>query len=210
MYAVIRTGGKQYRVAPNDMLQIERLNGAAGDLIEFTDVLMVAHGGEVEIGSPLLAGAAVRGEIAAQERGPRLIIFKKRRRHHYRRRNGHRQDVTSVRITEILAGGAQPEKQAEMPASELAPAAETAPPAEPDDLSLIGGIGPEIGKALGEMGYGSPALIAALTAEDIDGIEAALKMKGRIAREEWVEQARALMAGEPARSKADKSKKTEA
>ena len=112
MYAVIKTGGKQYRVAANDKILIEKLDGAAGDRVNFTEVLMVSNGGTVDIGAPFLAGATVVGEIEKQARGPHIIIFKKRRRKHYRRRNGHRQDLTSVTITEILTGGAKPSAKA--------------------------------------------------------------------------------------------------
>ncbi len=113
MYAVIKTGGKQYRVAADQKIQIEKLDGQAGDSVEFTEVLMVANGGSFDVGAPFLAGATVVGEIASQDRGPHVIIFKKRRRKHYRRRNGHRQDLTSVTIREILTGGAKPAKKAE-------------------------------------------------------------------------------------------------
>ena len=112
MYAVIKTGGKQYRVAANDKILIEKLEGAAGDQVNFTEVLMVSNGGTVDIGAPFLSGATVVGEIEKQARGPHIIIFKKRRRKHYRRRNGHRQDLTSVTITEILTGGAKPAAKA--------------------------------------------------------------------------------------------------
>ena len=112
MYAVIKTGGKQYRVAANDKILIEKLEGAAGDRVNFTEVLMVSNGGIVDIGAPFLANATVVGEIEKQARGPHIIIFKKRRRKHYRRRNGHRQDLTSVTITEILTGGAKPSAKA--------------------------------------------------------------------------------------------------
>jgi large subunit ribosomal protein L21 len=103
MYAVIKTGGKQYRVAAGDKIQIEKLEGNPGDEVKFTEVLMVANGDAVNIGAPHVAGASVVAEIASQDRGPRVIIFKKRRRKHYRRRNGHRQDLTSVTIREIRA-----------------------------------------------------------------------------------------------------------
>ena len=112
MYAVIKTGGKQYRVAANDKILIEKLDGAAGDQVNFTEVLMVSNGGTVDIGAPFLSGATVVGEIEKQARGPHIIIFKKRRRKQYRRRNGHRQDLTSVTITEILTGGAKPAAKA--------------------------------------------------------------------------------------------------
>lgn len=112
MYAVIKTGGKQYRVAADDKLQIEKLPGEAGDIVEFTDVLMVAADGNVDVGAPFVSGATVAAEILGQVRGPKVIIFKKHRRKHFRRKNGHRQDLTSVKITEILTGGAKPAKQA--------------------------------------------------------------------------------------------------
>src|SRR6185436_13042650 len=102
----------QYRVAANDKILIEKLDGAAGDRVNFTEVLMVSNGGTVDIGAPFLAGATVVGEIEKQARGPHIIIFKKRRRKHYRRRNGHRQDLTAVTITEILTGGAKPTAKA--------------------------------------------------------------------------------------------------
>jgi large subunit ribosomal protein L21 len=108
MYAVIRTGGKQYKVAPQDVLQIEKIEGAAGDAVRFADVLMVGGEGEPRFGSPLISGAAVSAEVVEQGRGPKIIIFKKRRRQNYRRKRGHRQDLTTVRILEILADGQTP------------------------------------------------------------------------------------------------------
>jgi large subunit ribosomal protein L21 len=118
MYAVIKTGGKQYRVAANDKITIEKLEGAPGDQVTFSDVLMVANGGTVEIGAPLVSGATVVGEIAGQQKSDTVYIFKKRRRKHHRRRNGHRQLLTAVTITEILTGGAKPaaKAKAEKPA----------------------------------------------------------------------------------------------
>jgi large subunit ribosomal protein L21 len=203
MYAVIKTGGKQYRVAANDKILIEKLEGAAGDHISFTDVLMVGNGADVAVGAPLVAGATVVGEIEKQARGPHLIIFKKRRRKHYRRRNGHRQDLTSVIITEILTGGAKPTgKKAE---ARLSPV-KAAIAAGADDVSLISGIGPKIHKALTEAGITSFAQIAAWTPADVEQIEATIKQKGRVAREEWIEQAKELMAGKPPRAKTDKTR----
>jgi large subunit ribosomal protein L21 len=102
MYAVIKTGGKQYRVAANDVLEIEKLDGEAGGTLEFTDVLMVGEGESVKVGTPLVAGAKVTAELVAQTRGPKLIAFKKRRRKNSRRKKGHRQDLTRVRITDII------------------------------------------------------------------------------------------------------------
>jgi large subunit ribosomal protein L21 len=102
MYAVIKTGGKQYRVAPNDVLTIEKLEGEDGSTIEFTEVLMVANGAEPKFGRPIVTGAKVVAELVEQTRGPKLISFKKRRRKNSRRKRGHRQDLTTVRIKEIV------------------------------------------------------------------------------------------------------------
>ncbi len=101
MYAVIKTGGKQYRVKKDDVLNIERLEGDTGATIEFTDVLMVGSGSGVKVGSPTVSGAKVTAELVEQTRGPKLIVFKKRRRKNSRRKRGHRQDLTTVRITGI-------------------------------------------------------------------------------------------------------------
>jgi len=208
MYAVIKTGGKQYRVAANDKILIEKLEGEAGDQIHFTDVLMVGNGADVAVGAPLVAGATVVGEIEKQARGPHLIIFKKRRRKHYRRRNGHRQDLTSVTITEILTGGAKPAAKAAKPAVETAaaPKAAASSMVTGDDISLIGGIGPKIHLALTNLGVTSFAQIAAWTEADVEKIETEIKQKGRVAREEWIEQAKELMAGKPPRAKTDKAR----
>jgi large subunit ribosomal protein L21 len=102
MYAVIKTGGKQYRVAANDVLTIEKLAGDAGSRVEFTEVLMIGGAGEPKVGRPHLAGAKVVGELVEQTRGPKLIAFKKRRRKNSRRKKGHRQDLTKVRIRDII------------------------------------------------------------------------------------------------------------
>jgi len=102
MYAVIKTGGKQYRVSSDDVLNIERLAGEASSTIEFTDVMMVGSGDSVKVGTPTVAGAKVVAELVEQTRGPKLIAFKKRRRKSSRRKKGHRQDLTKIRITEIV------------------------------------------------------------------------------------------------------------
>ncbi|AWK87395.1 50S ribosomal protein L21 [Azospirillum thermophilum] len=101
MFAVIRTGGKQYKVANGDVIRVEKLEAEAGASITLDDVLMVSDGGNVQVGSPTVAGAAVVAEVVAQDRGPKIIVFKKKRRQNYRRKNGHRQDLTVLRITEI-------------------------------------------------------------------------------------------------------------
>ncbi|MEQ8593429.1 MAG: 50S ribosomal protein L21 [Parvibaculum sp.] len=101
MFAVIRTGGKQYKVAKDDVLEIERIEAKAGDKIDLGDVLMVGGEGAPKVGSPLVAGAKVKAEVVEQTRGPKLTIFKKRRRQNYRRKNGHCQDLTLVKILDI-------------------------------------------------------------------------------------------------------------
>jgi large subunit ribosomal protein L21 len=100
-YAVIRTGGKQYRVAPGDLLHIESVEGDVGAAVEFGEVLLTAAEGAVRIGTPLVEGARVTGEIVAHGRTRKVLVFKKKRRKNYRRRHGHRQEVTTVRVTEI-------------------------------------------------------------------------------------------------------------
>lgn len=101
MYAVIKTGGKQYRVAQNDLVTIERLEGEAGNTVEFAEVLMVGEGENVKVGAPFVSGAKVTAELVDQARGPKVIAFKKRRRKNSRRKKGHRQHVSLVRITGI-------------------------------------------------------------------------------------------------------------
>ena len=102
MYAVIKTGGKQYRVAKDDIITIERLEGEAGATLEFGEVLLVGEGASVKVGAPTVSGAKVTGELVEQTRGPKVIAFKKRRRKNSRRKRGHRQDLSKVRITSIV------------------------------------------------------------------------------------------------------------
>lgn len=104
MYAVIRTGGKQYRVEPNDVIEVERLPAEAGASVRIAEVLAVGGGEATEIGSPLVEGASVAATVVEHKRGEKVVIFKKRRRKNYRRRTGHRQDLTVLRIDEISAG----------------------------------------------------------------------------------------------------------
>ena len=108
MFAVIKTGGKQYRVSPTDTIIVEKLEGEAGDAVSFDQVMLVggADGAEPTLGAPLVAGATVAAEIVEQTRGPRLLVFKKRRRKNSRRTRGHRQWLTTVKITDIVTGGA--------------------------------------------------------------------------------------------------------
>jgi large subunit ribosomal protein L21 len=107
-FAVIKTGGKQYKVAANDVVKIEKIAGEPGDVVTFDQVLLVGEGDNVTIGAPLVDGALVAGQFIATEKERTVIILKKERRQHYDRRNGHRQRLSTVRITEILVGGAKP------------------------------------------------------------------------------------------------------
>jgi large subunit ribosomal protein L21 len=104
MYAVIKTGGKQYKVAENETLVVEKLAGDEGSTIELKDVLMLVDGEKVTIGAPRVQGASVAAEIVGQGRGPKIRIIKFRRRKHYRKTQGHRQSITTLKITAINAG----------------------------------------------------------------------------------------------------------
>lgn len=205
MYAVVKTGGKQYRVAKDDVLKIERLAGEEGDIVTLGDVLMIGDGAAVTLGAPLIAGASVAAEIVEQARGPKIIVFKKRRRQNYRRKKGHRQQLTVVRITDILTNGAKPS------ASKAAknPAATKAATAGGDDVSLIGGVGPKLKEKLAGYGVTSLKEIAAMAAADVAKMDEALDLKGRATREEWVEQAKDLIAGKPPRAKTDRARATD-
>ena len=108
MFAVVKTGGKQYRVEKDDILKIEKIDGEAGDQVVLDEVLFVGDGDKVSVGAPLVDGASIAGEILEQKRDRKIIIFKKRRRQNYRRKAGHRQHKTVIRITDILTGGAKP------------------------------------------------------------------------------------------------------
>jgi large subunit ribosomal protein L21 len=129
MFAVIKTGGKQYRVAPNDVLRIERVAGQPGDTVELGSVLAVGGEAGVTLGAPLVEGAMVAAQVLEQARADKVIVFKKKRRKNHRRRHGHRQHETVLRVTEILTDGKKPSKAKAKPAPAAAapaPEAETA------------------------------------------------------------------------------------
>ena len=111
MFAVIKTGGKQYRVAVDDALKVEKVAGEPGDIIQFGEVLVVG-GDTLQLGAPTVAGATVAGEVLQHTRGDKVIAFKKRRRKNSRRKRGYRHEFSVIRITEILTGGAKPSKTA--------------------------------------------------------------------------------------------------
>ena len=239
MFAVIKTGGKQYKVAADDVIKIEKLGLEPSDQVVFDEVLMVGGDAGVTVGSPLVDGASVVGELVDNKRDKKIIIFKKRRRQNSRRKNGHRQHFSVVKITDILTDGAKPKaakkkaapKKAEKPAEDAAPVAEveapkadaapkaeakkpaakkaetkkaeapaealfTAPEGAADDLKKISGVGPVLEKKLNGLGITTYAQIAAFSADDIAKVDEALSFKGRIERDNWLQQAADLAKGE--------------
>jgi large subunit ribosomal protein L21 len=196
MFAVIKTGGKQYRVAADEVITIERLAGEAGDFLEIGTVLAVGEGENVEFGAPFVEGALVTAEILEQGRGKKVISFKKRRRQNSRRKRGHRQLLTTVRISEILTKGARPSKKAG--ASKAAAASEpaaaplfTAPEGEGDNLTKIKGVGKVAAGQLEAQGITTFAQIAALTDEDVARIDANMPFSSDQIKD-WREQAKEL------------------
>ncbi|WP_209503949.1 MULTISPECIES: 50S ribosomal protein L21 [unclassified Ruegeria] len=203
MFAVLKTGGKQYKVQAGDILRVEKLAADAGEKVQFNDVLMLGGDAPV-VGAPFVAGAGVQAEVIEQIKGDKVIKFVKRRRKHSSKRTvGHRQKLTLVKITDILASGA--DKSGIKAATGSAPAGEAAPAAKPakkaeakaeapataaaDDLTKLNGVGPAAAKKLVEAGIESFAALAALSDEQIAAIET-VKVKP-----EWVEQAKELAKG---------------
>ncbi|MGS1094405.1 50S ribosomal protein L21 [Aquamicrobium terrae] len=196
MFAVIKTGGKQYRVAANDVLKIEKVSGEVGDIVEIGQVLAHGEGDNVVIGAPLVEGATVAAEIVEQGKARTVIAFKKRRRQNSRRKIGHRQLLTTVRISEILTGGAKPSKKAaakaEAKAEDKAAAPLfKAPKGEPDDLTAIKGIGPVAAEQLKEQGITTFAQIAKLSDADVEKIDGAMPFSADQIKD-WREQAKEL------------------
>ena len=210
MFAVLKTGGKQYKVQSGDVLRVEKLAADAGEKVQFNEILMVG----ANVGSPLVAGAGVQAEVIDQIKGEKTINFvKRRRKHSSKRTKGHRQQLTLLRVTEILEKGAdksgvkaaigagsvsvaavaaaKPAKKAAAPkkaeAKKEAPAAAGA-----DDLKELSGVGPALEKKLHANGVTTFAQIAAWGADDIAEFDEKLSFKGRIEREGWVDQAKAL------------------
>ncbi len=192
MYAVIRTGGKQYRVTAEDVIRVEKVEGEEGQIIQFDEVLMVAGDGDPEVGTPTIAGATVAAEVVEQGRGKKVLVFKKKRRQNYRRKAGHRQHLTKIRITEILTGGKKPSKAAAKPKKEEAAveALFEAPKGKADDLKKISGVGPVLEKKLNALGITKYSQIAEFSDEDIQKVDEVLNFKGRIQREDWISQAK--------------------
>ncbi len=201
MFAVLKTGGKQYKVQPGDMLRVEKLAATAGETVQFDEILMLG-GEKTVLGSPFVAGAAVQAEVIDQIKGEKVINFVKRRRKHgSQRTKGHRQKLTLLRITDILENGARiasakASKQADANDETTAPAAEaTAAETAGDDLKQLSGVGPALEKKLHEAGVTTFAQVAAWTEEDVAAMDEKLSFKGRIEREGWIEQAKELAKG---------------
>jgi len=234
MFAVIKTGGKQYRVTANDLLKIEKLEANVGDIVEIGSVLAHGEGENVTFGAPFVDGALVTAEVVEQGKNRTVIAFKKRRRQNSRRKIGHRQLLTTVRIAEILLGGAKPSKKAAAKVeakapeakaevapeakaeaapkeakakkeakAEAAPKAEAkaetavaaplfkAPKGEPDDLTVIKGIGPVAAKDLNEQGIITFAQLAKLTDKDVAKIDEHMPFSADQIKD-WREQAKEL------------------
>lgn len=214
MFAVMKTGGKQYKVQAGDRLRIEKLAAEAGETVQFNDILMLGGDSPV-VGSPMVSGAAVQALVVDQVKGEKLIHYvKRRRKHSSQRTKGHRQKLTLVEITEILPSGGDktgvkaamgagsapaavvtdaPKKAAPKKAEAKVQAA--APATAGDDLKQLSGVGPALEKKLHAEGITSFAQIAAWTEADIAAFDEKLNFKGRIEREGWVEQAKTLAQG---------------
>ena len=214
MYAVVKTGAKQFRVTPGDVIKVEKLDGAAGDTVTLGDVMMLG-GDSPEIGAPTVEGASVAASILEQARDKKVIVFKKRRRQNYRRKKGHRQHMTVLRIDEILTGGAKPSgKKAETraPAPVVDETTDASPvidqpleetaPAIKDDVTLIGGVGKKVGEKLEGVGITSLVQLREMADETKAALDEAGLMS-RAVKEEWQEQAGELLDGKPPRTKLD-------
>ena len=203
MYAVVKTGGKQYRVAVGDRLKVESLKDAQeGDKVTLDQVLMIGDGDKIAVGTPML-DKTVEATVLSNGRGKKLRIVKFRRRQNSRTRTGHRQNFTELEVTAIggKAAAKKPtvKKAAPAPKSEAKPKASKATPkkAKPaaDDLTKISGVGPVIVGKLEKMGITTFRQIADFTADDITRVDDELNFKGRIDRDEWVKQAKEFLKG---------------
>ncbi len=205
MYAIIKTGGKQYKVSQGSTLRIERLHAAEGDTVDFDQVLMIVDGDNINVGTPFIEGTVVSADIKAHGRAKKVEIIKFKRRKHHRKQMGHRQDYTEVEITAI--GGkaaAKPKpaakkkvakKAAEPKAAAPKPAASaekflSGPQGEADDLKKISGVGPVLEGKLNDLGIYHFWQVAAFTADDIAMVDDKLNFKGRIERDDWLTQAK--------------------
>ena len=219
MFAVIKTGGKQYRIKQGDKLRVESLDADEGDTVNLDQVLMAGDGADVVIGNPTVSSASVSAKVLSHGRGKKIDIVKFRRRKHYRRQMGHRQNFTELEITAIngvSAGSSSGSKSSSTQKSEPAKsapakkesAADTsssqvsggsatlkfldAPNGSPDDLKKILGIGAVLEEKLNDMGIYHYSQIAEFSNTDIENINTHLNFPGRIERDEWIPQAQDL------------------
>lgn len=212
MYAVIKTGGKQYRVSQGDRLRVESLKADEGESIEFDHVLMISDGENVTIGNPLVSQAKVTGKVISHGRGKKITIIKFRRRKHHRKQAGHRQNYTELEIVSIngIRASSSPDSSLQQKvskhnicstdndttvASVSAPQFLDAPNGAPDDLKKILGIGSVLEEKLNGVGIFHYHQIAEFTDTDVDNINTHLSFPGRIQRDEWITQARELSQG---------------
>jgi len=210
MYAVFKTGGKQYRATTGDILKIEKIEAEKGALIDLDEVLMVGEGDDIQVGAPFLEGTKVTAKVLDQGRRDKITIIKFKRRKHHRKQMGHRQYFTCIQIEDVVTGGkkaakkAAPKKaKAEKPVATEAVSAprflDAAIDGKPDDLKKISGVGPVLEGKLHKLGIYHFSQVAAFTAEEIEQIDAELNFKGRIDRDDWLGQAKALAAGSDAK-----------
>jgi large subunit ribosomal protein L21 len=224
MFAVIKTGGKQYKVAEGDEIVIEKLAADAGDSVTFDSVLMLGDGKKVTIGEPVVSGASVVGTVAEQRKGAKVLIMKKRQRNTYRRKKGHRQLETVVTIDSILADGKKAPAKKAAPKKEAAPAKEAAPkaaakkpaakkdeaakpaakkaapkkeatPAKADDLTKMKGLGKVFAGKLEAEGITTFAQIAKMKKADVEALEEKIGASGKFESNDWVAQAKELAKG---------------
>lgn len=222
MYAVIKTGGKQYRVSPGDRLRVESLDVDEGESVDFNEILMVCNGDDVTLGNPLVSDAAVSGKVLSHGRGKKITITKFKRRKHYLRKMGHRQNYTELEILSVngVTAPASSKSASKKPAAAKPAAAKsdkpsdkdaaTAPAAsataatpkfldepngKPDDLKKILGIGSVLEEKLNDMGVYHYSQIAEFSATDVENINTHLNFPGRIERDEWIPQAKDLTQG---------------
>lgn len=215
MFAVIRTGGKQYKVAIDDILQVEKLEVEAGDIITLDDVLMIG-GEKTEVGTPTVEGASVAAEVLEQKRDKKIIVFKKKRRQNYRRKAGHRQHKTVLRVIDILVGGAKAPKKA--PAKKVAAPKEaaakkeaapkaagtdasslgltvellSAPNGKKDNLTKLSAIGKVGEKKLNDIGIFHYSQMAQITADDAAKLDKAYSFKGALPIDVWATEIKDL------------------
>jgi large subunit ribosomal protein L21 len=196
MYAVVKTGGKQYKVAAGQKFKVEQIAADVGQEIVLDQILAVGNGAELLIGAPLVPGAAIKATIVAHGRGDKVRIFKMRRRKHYQKRQGHRQNFTELFIAEIADGKGGVFK-AEAAAVIAAPkAAKATPVAGQDDLEIIEGIGPKMAQVLIDNGVTTFAQVAAAKVDDLTAMLKASGGRFSLASvATWAEQAALLRDG---------------